>query len=71
MAQKVNPIGLQLTVNKNWRSRWYAEKTVYGNNFHADLTIRDLAKKRLSGAAVPEVFIERYANRVRATIFTA
>ncbi len=71
MGQKVNPIGLRLAVNKNWRSRWYAEKTVYGNGFHEDLKIRDLVKQRLENAAVPEVLIERYANRVRVTVFTA
>jgi small subunit ribosomal protein S3 len=71
LGQKVNPIGLRVTVNKNWRSRWYAEKAVYGNCFHEDLIIRDLVKKRLENAAVPDVFLERYANRIRVTIFTA
>ncbi len=71
MGQKVNPIGLRVTVNKNWRSRWYSEKKTYGDFFHEDLIIRDVVKKRLEGAAVPDVLIERYANRVRATIYTA
>ena len=26
MGQKVNPIGLRVTVNKDWRSRWFADK---------------------------------------------
>ena len=71
MGQKVNPIGFRVAVNKNWRSRWYAERRQYGDFFHEDLKIRALIMKRLAGAAVPEVIIERYANRVRATIFTA
>lgn len=71
MGQKVNPIGLRVTVNKNWRSRWYAERKTFGDYFHEDLTIRDLVKKRLENAAVPDVLIERYANRVRVTIYTA
>ncbi len=71
MGQKVNPIGLRVTVNKNWRSRWYAENKTFGDYFHEDLTIRDLVKKRLESAAVPDVLIERYANRVRVTIYTA
>ena len=71
MGQKVNPIGFRVSVNKNWRSRWYAEKAVYGNSLHEDLKIRDLVKKRLENAAVPEVLVERYANRVRVTIYTA
>jgi len=71
LGQKVNPIGLRVTVNKNWRSRWYAEKKVFGDCFHEDLKIRDMVKRRLENAAVPEVLVERYANRVRVTIFTA
>ncbi len=71
MGQKVNPIGLRVTVNKDWRSRWYAEKKEFGPLLHEDLMIRDLVKRRLKDAAVPEVIIERYANRARVTIFTA
>ncbi|MDD5482712.1 MAG: 30S ribosomal protein S3 [Kiritimatiellae bacterium] len=71
MGQKVNPIGLRVTVNKNWRSRWFADKRQFGDLFHEDIKIRELIKKRLQNGAVPEVMIERYANRVRATIFTA
>ena len=71
MGQKVNPIGMRVTVNKNWRSRWYAEKDTFGNFFHEDLLIRDRVKKRMENAAVPDVLIERYANRVRVTVYTA
>jgi len=71
LGQKVNPIGLRVTVNKNWRSRWYSEKKTFGDFFHEDLMIRDCVKKRLENAAVPDVLIERYANRVRVTVYTA
>jgi small subunit ribosomal protein S3 len=71
LGQKVNPIGFRVTVNKNWRSKWFAGKRQFGDFFHEDLKIRELIKKRLQNGAVPEVIIERYANRVRATIFTA
>jgi len=71
LGQKVNPIGLRVTVNKDWRSRWYADKKEFGNLLHEDLKIRDLVKKRLKDASVPEVIIERYANRARVTVYTA
>lgn len=71
MGQKVNPIGLRVAVKKDWRSRWFAEKKEYADLLHEDLKIRDLVKQRLKDAAVPEVVIERYANRARITIFTA
>lgn len=71
MGQKVNPIGLRVSVNKNWRSRWFANTNEYGDLLHEDLQIRTLVKKRLKDAAVPDVLIERYANRARITVFTA
>lgn len=71
MGQKVNPIGLRVTVTKDWRSRWYANKRDYGTLVQEDGLIRDLVKKRLRDAAVPQVLIERYANRARVTIQTA
>lgn len=71
MGQKVNPKGLRVTVNKDWRSRWFADKKEYGVLAMEDEHIRGLVKQRLKDAAVPEVLIERYANRARVTIFTA
>lgn len=71
MGQKVNPIGLRVSVNKDWRSKWFADKREYGNLLHEDLRIREMVKDRLKDAAVPNIQIERYANRARVTIFTA
>ena len=71
MGQKVNPIGLRIAVNKDWRSRWFANKKDFGNLLNEDLEIREMVKKRLENAAVARVDIERYANRVRIGIHTA
>jgi small subunit ribosomal protein S3 len=71
LGQKVNPIGLRVSVTKDWRSRWFADKKEYGTLLHEDLKIRDLVKAKLKDAAVPRVQIERYANRARITVFTA
>jgi small subunit ribosomal protein S3 len=71
LGQKVNPIGFRTTVTKNWRSRWFADKKQFGDLLHEDIKIRDLVRKRLKDAAVPDVIIERYANRARITIYTA
>ena len=27
MGQKVSPTGLRIGINKDWESKWYAEKT--------------------------------------------
>ena len=65
MGQKVNPIGLRVTVTKQWKSRWFAEKKrEIGDLLHEDLKIRELVKSRLREAAVPEILIERYANPI-------
>jgi small subunit ribosomal protein S3 len=71
LGQKVNPIGLRIAVDKDWRSRWFAGKKQFGAMLNEDLAIRDLVMKRLENAAVARVNIERYANRVRISIHTA
>jgi len=71
LGQKVNPISMRVTVNKNWRSKWYAKKRQFGDLLHEDLKIRDIIKQRLQNGAISEIIIERYASRVRATIYTA
>jgi small subunit ribosomal protein S3 len=71
LGQKVNPIGFRIAVNKNWRSRWFAGKKEFANLLQEDLRIREAVQTRLKDAAISNVFIERYANRVRVTIRTA
>ncbi len=70
MGQKVHPIGLRVGIIRDWESRWYAEKD-YASLLHEDLKIRQYLKKRLYASGVARVEIERAANRVKATIFTA
>jgi small subunit ribosomal protein S3 len=71
LGQKVNPIGLRIAVNKNWRSRWFAGKKEFSDLLQEDIRIREAVQLRLKDAALSNVFIERYANRVRVTIRTA
>lgn len=71
MGQKANPIGLRLAVNKNWRSKWYAEKREFSTLLGEDRKIREILKKKLETASVPRIQIERAASRCRITIFTA
>ena len=71
MGQKTNPIGLRIAVNKDWRSKWYAGKKEFGKLLTEDRKIRDILKKKLESASVPQILIERAANRCRITIFTA
>ena len=71
MGQKTNPIGLRVAVTKDWRSKWYANKKEFAALVVEDNRIRTFLKKKLDGAAVPRILIERAATRCRVTIQTA
>lgn len=60
-----------MAVNRDWRSKWYADKKEFGRLLTEDYQIRELLKKRLESASVPKILIERAANRCRITILTA
>src|SRR5207244_10187948 len=71
MGQKTNPTGFRIAVNKDWRSKWYAEKKEFGKLLAEDRKIRETLKKKLESASVPKILIERAATRCRITILTA
>ena len=62
---------MRLALTKDWRSRWYADKRDFGTMLKEDSEIRKLVADRLKDAAVSEIYIERYANRIRITIKSA
>jgi small subunit ribosomal protein S3 len=72
MGQKVNPISMRLQVNKDWRSKWFANKRDYANFLKQDLEVRRMIVNKLgSRAAINKVDIERSPNLVSVTIMTA
>jgi small subunit ribosomal protein S3 len=71
MGNKINPIGLRLGINRTWDSRWYAEGKSYGNLLMEDLELRRVLEKRLAGAGVSRIIIERPAKKARITIHSA
>jgi small subunit ribosomal protein S3 len=71
MGQKVNPIGFRVGVNHAWGSRWFAPKKTFGAFLVEDQKIREAIKSKLVEAGISKILIERYANSVRATIFSA
>jgi small subunit ribosomal protein S3 len=71
VGQKVNPIGLRTALTKNWESRWFAGKQSFGDWLHEDIKIRKYIKDNFSNAAIARIQIERFASRVRITIFSA
>ena len=72
MGQKVNPISMRLQVNKDWRSKWFANKKDYAAFLTQDLATRKLIIDKLgSRASISKVDIERSPNLVSVTIQTA
>ena len=71
MGQKVNPIGFRIGVNHAWGSRWFAPKKNFGAYLIEDQKIRETVKAKLTEAGISKILIERYASRVRVTLFSA
>lgn len=71
MGQKINPIGFRLSVQKNWTSKWYSNSKNFSELLLKDIEVRDYLKKRLAGAGVSKIIIERPAKNAKITIYTA
>ena len=70
MGQKVNPHGMRVGVIKDWDSRWYAEAD-FADNLIEDHKIRTYLKKKLYGAGISKIEIERASDRVKIIVHTA
>ena len=71
MGQKVNPKGLRVGVIKDWDSKWYAKSKNFGELLLEDNKIRTYVKDSLYQAGISNIQIERAANKVKVTIYTA
>lgn len=70
MGQKVKPIGLRLGINRTWDSLWIAGKD-YPELLKEDTNIRAFLTKKLKGAAIAKIIIERPSKKCRVFIHTA
>ena len=71
MGQKVNPHGFRVGINKDWDSKWFANKGDFAAFLHEDAIIRKHLKKKLNLSGVPKIEIERSGNKVKLNIHTA
>jgi small subunit ribosomal protein S3 len=71
MGQKIHPIGFRLSVNKNWTSKWYSNSKHFSELLLKDIEVREFLKKKLAGAGVSKIVIERPAKNAKVTIYTA
>lgn len=63
MGQKVSPIGLRVGVIRDWESRWYANKSEYGDLLNEDIKIRKYLLKEMKDAYISRVEIERSSTK--------
>jgi small subunit ribosomal protein S3 len=71
MGQKVHPTGIRLGITEQDRSNWYASKKEFAANVYSDFLVRGLLEKRLKGAAVSRIQIERPGNNLKVIVYTA
>lgn len=71
MGQKINANALRITLSKNWKSKWFAEKGEYQEKLHEDIKMRDMVTKRLRIAGLDRVEIARSSNMVTINVYVA
>ena len=72
MGQKVNPHGMRVGINKDWSSKWYADKSSFADFLVEDNQIRAFVKKKLYNAGVSNIVIERpAADKVKVIVMAA
>ena len=57
MGQKVSPVGFRVGVNREWSSRWYADKKDFANYLLEDVKIREFLMAKLKKAYVANIFL--------------
>ena len=71
MGRKVHPYGFRVGVTRDWQSKWFARHTQYAEQALEDMRLRDLIMRTLPDAGVSRVAIERNANQITLTVYTA
>ena len=72
MTHTVHPYAHRLGIIRDWKSRWFAKTPAkYRENVMVDAAIRRFLKKRLRGAYVTSVELERNEKAIRIIIKTS
>ena len=71
MGQKTHPVGYRLSVNKKWKSNWFANKNNFSGELEEDLRIRKYLNLRLPNAGISLIEISRTSKKVTIGIYTA
>jgi small subunit ribosomal protein S3 len=70
VGQKIHPEGLRLGYIRDWDSRWFNLRQM-PDLLEEDRRIRTYLRRKLQGAAVSKIAIERAGKHLRVNIFTA
>lgn len=70
MGQKTNPRSFRLIINKNWGSKWFANKQEFGNLLKEDFEIRKYLMAKPACAGASQIKIKRMSEKVEVTICT-
>ncbi len=70
MGRKVHPMGFRIGVIRDWQAKWYADKH-YVEFLQEDLKLRQAIRSGYNEAGISQVEIDRQANKVVITIYTA
>lgn len=71
MGQKIHPTGFRLGVQRTWTAKWFGTNKNFASTLNEDIKVREYLKRKLSGASISKVLIERPAKNARITIFSA
>lgn len=70
MGQKVNPIGIRIGYNKEWKSIWFDEKN-FKDKLAEDIHLREYVNNRLPNAGISSLDIHRTSKKITIIINTA
>ncbi len=70
MSKVVHPYAHRLVINRDWKSRWFADKK-YKTLLASDVIIREFLAKKLRGFYVSRVEIERNVKSTKIMVYTS
>lgn len=71
MGQKANPVSFRLVRNRNWRSKWFANKQEFGDLLLEDHQIRKYLMKKPICQGTSRILIRRMSGKIEIVICTA
>ncbi len=71
MWHKVSPISFRIPYIKTWKSSWYADKKAYTTFLGADIKVRELLLKELTGIPLGDILISTNKESTVVVVYTA